>query len=376
MLGQIQFPLDVRVYKEARSLIRQGHEVHLICLRGKGKNPAEYEKIKIHRMPFSESSLKSPLNWLVDYALYSIFSPVYVYYYVLKLNPKVLHIHNPPDFSVPCLLPLRLLGKKIIFDVHDPTPLLAMTRLGKTERNPLIMSLNFFFALAIKSSNHVITVSDLLADLIRKHGKEAVVVRNCPPEEFLEQRVPFNEKSDTVIYLGAMIPKRGLSMLMDSMELVRQEIPNAELLMVGAGDIYEQLKEYAKTNNLNFVKFTGKVHFMQVPRYLGKAAVAVVPFEPSPINNVGSPNKLYEYMGLGRAIVCVDLPGTRAIGKDAVEFVEFSREDMARGITKLLKNKGYAKKLSGRAVKTAGKKYTWENEEKTLLKLYGTIEKS
>ena len=354
MVADVEFPPDARIEKEARALIEDGHEVTLLCLNGKQNT---YKGIKLVRFPFREFNLPRPLNWVLEYWLYSEIGAWFAYYH--SIGKKAVHLHNPPDFILPYMLPLKLFGKTIIFDVHDPTHTLAMSRLGKPKTHLMIRLLEFFFHLGVWSADHVITISPQVAKMMKK---KAIIVPNSPGEEFFIK--PKKPKGKTVVYAGAIVGGRGLELLVKAMEQV-----DGELLMIGKGDLLDYLKKIAPKN----VKFIGEIPYSKVPAYLQKATVAVLPFAPTPINMLGSPNKLYEYMALGMPIVCTDLPGPKRIAKGAALFVDYSEEGFAKGINKLLTNKTLAEKLGKKARAIAEKEFRWSNAKKPLLELYKSI---
>ena len=146
---------------------------------------------------------------------------------------------------------------------------------------------------------------------------------------------------------------------------------DGKLLMVGDGPLLNSLSRMAPPN----VEFLGRVPHSEIPGLVARSGVAVLPFEPNPINVVGSPNKLYEYMALGRPIVCTDLPGARAIGRDAVFFVEYSEKGFADGINELFKDEKLAARLGEKARKIALENYRWSKAKKALIDLYERLEK-
>ena len=62
------FPPDIRVEKEARALLKAGHEVHLLCVKTSDLPDEDvYEEIKLHRREFyHKSSLIRKLGVLAN----------------------------------------------------------------------------------------------------------------------------------------------------------------------------------------------------------------------------------------------------------------------------------------------------------------------
>ena len=110
-------------------------------------------------------------------------------------------------------------------------------------------------------------------------------------------------------------------MLIDAFALVHQHCPTATLLMVGDGvKPQERASLEQQAIALGFgeaVKFTGFVPIEDAWSYAASAAVCVSPIYPSPILNCGSPTKLFEYMALGRPVVCNSHPDQTAVIKES-----------------------------------------------------------
>ena len=358
MVAAVDFPPDPRIEKEARALIENGYTVSLICL--KGDKRGSYNGIKLVRLPFGESKLPAPFNWIIDYLLYCTIGTAYVY--VHSIGSKVVHVHNPPDFLVPLLAPLRALGKRLIFDVHDPTQVLAASRLSGKFSKIVLPMLKIAFDCAALSSTYVITVSDAVAELIPVD--DIIIVKNSPDDEFYTLETPDINKK-VIVYCGAMVENRGLDLLMEAMKAV----DNSTLLMVGTGDYLDHLKRIAPEN----VQFLGKVMYSDIPSILAKSSIGILPLEPTPINLIGSPNKLFEMMAVGLPTVCTSLPGLRLIADEAALFVPYSVKGFSNGISTLLSDKHLYSELSATA-KQKSLKFRWKTMSVPLIDLYNKIE--
>jgi glycosyltransferase involved in cell wall biosynthesis len=98
---------------------------------------------------------------------------------------------------------------------------------------------------------------------------------------------------------------------------VRQEIADAKLYLVGAGDdpADEQLlvAEATRLDVLHAVVFVGQLPRDKAFEYVLDADVCVSPIFPNPVFNPASPTKLIEYMALGKAVVANDHPDQRFV---------------------------------------------------------------
>ncbi len=124
-----------------------------------------------------------------------------------------------------------------------------------------------------------------------------------------------------VVYLGTMDSVRHLGTLIDAFSLVHQRDQAATLLMVGDGvkpqDRAALERQVISLGLSDVVRFTGFLPIDEAWSLTASAAVCVSPIYPSPVLNCGSPTKLYEYMALGRPVVCNDHPEQTAVIRDS-----------------------------------------------------------
>lgn len=157
-----------------------------------------------------------------------------------------------------------------------------------------------------------------------------------------------------IVYLGTLASVRRLDMLLDAFVLVRQTLPNAQLMFVGDGDHPSErqaLVDQATALGLDTsVVFTGFVPMEEAWSLSASAAVCVSPFYPTPVLSSTSPTKLVEYLALGRPVVCNDHPEQSQIIRDsgAGLCVAWSADAFANAISELLLNPARAEACASR----------------------------
>jgi len=120
------------------------------------------------------------------------------------------------------------------------------------------------------------------------------------------------------------------------------------------------------------VLMTGVLDHAQALRLLACADVCVSPHLPNPDGSrfFGSPTKLFEYMGLGKAIVASDL---EQIG----DVIEHERTGLlcepgdvhcaSQGVIRLLRNGDLRDRLGSAALEEAHRHYTWDAHTRRIL---------
>lgn len=114
------------------------------------------------------------------------------------------------------------------------------------------------------------------------------------------------------VYLGTLASVRRLEMLVEAFAVVAAQLPDAELLFVGDGDVPRERQELqACVERLGLsqrVRFTGFIPMQDAWHLAASAAVCLSPFYPAQVLRSTSPTKLVEYLALGRPVVCNDHP--------------------------------------------------------------------
>lgn len=148
--------------------------------------------------------------------------------------------------------------------------------------------------------------------------------------------------TDRIVYLGTLARVRKIDFLIRVLALVKQQKPQATLLLVGAGsdpkDEELLIDQARKLNILDSLVFTGFLPMEQAWEKVASASICVSPFFPTPILNSTSPTKLIEYMALGKPVVANDHPEQRlVIDESGAGFcVEYDEAAFAEAIIKLL----------------------------------------
>jgi len=226
----------------------------------------------------------------------------------------------------------RLFRKRFVYWLSYPFPeaYLYGARDG-TARYPtlwLIRGATFSFLLyrvLLRAADHVFVQSDQMQRDVAGRGVPlakltpvpmGVKLDNLPAGPRTENRV-IPEGDRCFLYLGAIQPVRRIDFLIRVLAKVREQVSDAKLYLVGAGDdpSHEQslVDEARRLNVLDAVVFTGQLPRDEAFEYVQEADVCVSPIFPNPVLNPASPTKLVEYMALGKAVVANDHPDQRMV---------------------------------------------------------------
>ncbi|MBN2463123.1 MAG: glycosyltransferase family 4 protein [Dehalococcoidia bacterium] len=367
------FTNDPRVYNEAKSLIKAGHQVTVIAFDRDKQNPQieTWDGIQVIRLRTRLAPIHG-FGWPLWNTLIMLLWQCQAYNKAMALHKQSgLHIIHCHDFDT--LLAgvwlKRKLGLPLIYDAHEIywyTITRALPRWVATMFSWLEKRL-------VAKVDIIITVSEVLKSYFNGiTDKPISVIMNCKPLESLQYQPPDNKDKFTMLYIGALHPGRSILMIINTAE----KLPDIHCTIGGIGqqDYVRHIKE--SCDRIPNIDFVGKVPFDEVLPMTKKADVVFCMFDPTDSNsNIGTPNKLFEAMVCGRPIICTKgtYSGDLAEREQVGLAVEHSDETLKQAIIRLRDTPGLRERLGRNALKTAKTKYNWQKEEQKLLKLYRHI---
>ena len=377
-------PFDPRVWKEARSLQKNGYDVTVLCPRDKGyERGYEFlDGVHIYRHPRTDDG-NSPFEYLLEYSSALFWEFIYSWWIFFRHGFHVIQGCNPPDTIFLVALPFKLLGVKYIFDHHDVNPELYFSKYGK--QGFLYKLLVWFEKLTFRFSDVVMSTNRSYGDLavarggldptdvfIVRNGPDSKTFKAAPPKLALKHNKPF-----LVGYVGTMSIQEGLDILLDVALYIKNSGRNdVHFTCVGGGPGLAGLQKMVRDKHLeDTVNFTGRIPDEQLLDILSTADVCVNPDKPCEMNDLSTMIKIMEYMSLGKPIVQFDLKEGRFSAQEASLYADNTNQvaDFAAKILWLLDNPGERKKMGEFGRKRIEEELAWEYSVKNLLAAYQRV---
>jgi glycosyltransferase involved in cell wall biosynthesis len=304
---------------------------------------------------------------------------------IISLKPDIIHAHDL-NALLESILAKRKLRVPLIYDSHEDWPLQEKSKGSDLFYFGALFYENFL----LHHVDHIITVSDVISKKFVPK-KPTTIIHNFPvAKDFIPNtkladqiRKKYDLTDKIVIeYHGVISLNKGTGKLLDVCSEIIKTVKNIRILIIGSG--FEYFQDYIKKNKLGLedhVIFPGAIDFNLLPSYISIIDIGYNVQEPTPHNIIGSPNKVYETMLMGKPMIVnnnfpnvIDaiLPNSSSPGGVVVDF-QF--DDIKDGLFNLIKNQDLRKKFGKNARSRAQKKYIWENEEKKLFQVYDKISK-
>ena len=271
----------------------------------------------------------------------------------------VLHIHCCSGWGfLPAVLGVTVgmqLGKRVILTYHggggeaffDKHPKLARRYLAHTNAN--------------------IVLSGFLANVFEKHRLPYTIIPNIIEldDANYKERTPIQPR---FICIRAHEELYNIPCVLRAFQQLQQRIPEATLILVGAGSLHEDLKRRVEQMRLSNVTFTGRVDNSEIMRYLDQADVMI---SAPKVDNM--PVSLIEAMNAGLLVISSRVGGVPYMIEDGVNGLLFESDndkELAEKMIWVLEHQESAQNLVLRA-KQSVQQYQWVNMRDKLFAVYG-----
>ncbi|MBI1306100.1 MAG: glycosyltransferase [Bacteroidetes bacterium] len=219
-------------------------------------------------------------------------------------------------------------------------------------------------------TDSIYTVSNSVADYYREiSGKEVYVIRNVPdalPDRESEEVKKVNPP--VLIYQGALNEGRCIEMYIEMMHDLE-----AQLWLVGEGDLSAELREQVKRENVSDkVKFFGRVEPRELKKLTQQACIGLNVLEPKGLSYLSSlSNKCFDYIQAGIPSVHSAFPEYLALDKEyhIFRFAEANPRSILDETKLLLNDHDLYKSLRDNC-NIASDYLVWTAEKEKLVAIY------
>lgn len=379
-----------RFFPLARELVRLGHTVTIAALHGNYRSLQKHRFVKegvevfyvdqmhVLKTRYGKRYFSSPILLLV-----SLRSTLSLMRAALEIPADIVHVAKPhPMNSIAGIVTKWFKGCKMVLDCSDYEA--ATNFFGATWQRSIVA----FF------EDHVPHV----ADCVTTHSsflRNRLLNLGVPPSKILylpngvdnvrfgevDQRQLSSLKSllglinkRVVIFVGSLTAyAHAVDLLLQAFQKVRQDIPNAVLLIVGGGENYENLRHMAQSLGISeAVIFCGHVPSELVKYYYYLADVAVDPVCDTPAARARFPIKLFESWATGVPFVTGDVGDRRSLLERPLAGVVVPPGDaaaLADAIIQVLENPDWAEEIRRNGFERAQDFY-WEKIAKRIEEAY------
>jgi glycosyltransferase involved in cell wall biosynthesis len=240
----------------------------------------------------------------------------------LKRQYDLVHVHNMPDVLVFSSLVPKVLGAKVILDLHDPMPELMRAIFGLQENSRPVLLLKVLEKWSICFADAVITVNECCRKIFSARScplQKISVVMNSPDERIFgyrepsKQRIAVRDSSQpfVIMYHGSLVERHGLDLAVTAIEKLSDAIPQLELRVYGwSTPFLEQVMDSVRKSKAGHaVRYMGSKNLEEIAEAIRRCDVGVIPNRRSVFTELNTPTRIFEYLSQGKPVIAPRAPG-------------------------------------------------------------------
>jgi glycosyltransferase involved in cell wall biosynthesis len=357
-LVRLGYGVDILTYPVGRSLEDPAIAVH------RARNP-----LGIRSVPIGFSGRKLALDATLVPELY------------VRMRSGEFHVvHAVEEAAFPAVWLGRRYGIPVIYDMQSSLPE-QLIKHSLLRSRPLQFLLHGMERWLVKHSAAVVT-STGLAEHVRRISPSTCVsewryaspMTVAPQHEAMQLRASLAIAPDApvILYSGTFESYQGLDALIRAVPQVRETIPDAVFVLVGADsrNPVPLASECSSLINAGAMRMIERRPREEMPRYLAMADVLVSPR----VHGGNLPLKIFDYMAAGKPIVATDIPTHRTVlTAERAELVAPDAKAVAQGLIGVLGDPARASRMAAAAAAYAEAHLGWLGFVESVGQLYDDV---
>jgi glycosyltransferase involved in cell wall biosynthesis len=312
MVVQGVYDADPRVRRKAEALIGAGYSVDVLALRAPGGLTSySLNGVNIRTVALAKKR-GSLLRYFLEYTLFFLWVSLRTPLQMWRRRYAAIDVNSLPDFLIFAPFAARWMGARLILDLHEITAEFYMSKYRISETSLTIRVLKYLEKISIAYADRVITISEPVLDLLAGRGlprEKTIVMMNAVDEARFVPRAhpsaPIEKAAEFVMmYHGTLTEIYGLDIAIEGFALAHQEMPGAELWILGSGPESVKLHQLVVKHGLTSkVRLVGQVPPRDIPDWLEQCDAGILPIRRDVFLDFAFPNKLPEFIVSDKAVI-------------------------------------------------------------------------
>jgi glycosyltransferase involved in cell wall biosynthesis len=376
MLSYSIFDFDNRVMRYAETLVREGASVDVIALRCKGLSKSEIVR-GIHVFRIQERSIAESerLTYAANMLLFFVRAILFIAKRQIARRYDLVHVHSVPDCLVFTAWLPKLMGARIILDIHDVLPEFYASKFRISHDTWMFKFLLWIERVSAAFADHVIIANDLWRERLISRSvssQKCTAILNFPDRSIFHRSG--RTRSDdrfVMIYPGTLNSHQGVDTAIRALAIIKNQAEHAEFHIYGRGRTQQELRELSSELGLGKrVFFHDPVPLREVAQIMENADLGIVPKRNDGFGNEAFSTKTLEFMAMGVPVIVADTTIDRHYFNDSV--VSFFRsndeKDLARRMLELINHPQRRMEMIAKAEEFV-RSYDWETNSVIYLNL-------
>lgn len=324
-----------------KNQFRYLHSEHILH---SGFRPYIYKNQSIFKFPLNNNFIRAGIKRILPF-LYTRFYESALTRFLLKMNFDVV-LGNYGTQSSNIAVSCKRAGVPLVVHFHGYDAYIHSVLKKYEDRYRMLFQI----------SSSIITVSNDMAIQLKSLGapEEKVVVNPYGVDNTLFSQCRPDLNGKRLIFVGRFIAKKAPDLLLKAFHRTLQRVPEAILIMIGHGELYEKtVKTIAELNITDHVKLLGWQSPEVIASEMGNARAYVQHSKFAENGDAeGTPNSILEAACCGLPVISTKHTGIKEAVLDGITgylVEEGDWESMSNYMADLLLNPGQAYKMGNEA---------------------------
>jgi len=387
MLVQNHYDMDIRVRRKAEALVVAGYSVDVLALASDRSTSKSYtlSGVNVHTVSLGKKR-GSLVRYAYEYLAFLLWAFWKLIFLMEKRRYAVIDVNTLPDFLVFAGAYAKLRGAKIVFDMHEITPEFYISKYGMKEGSLPVRLLKLIEKASFKFADHVLTINEPIQKLLEGRGlspSKATVIMNAADESLFASALntpttpnaTVPQPKFVIMYHGTLTHIYGLDIAIEAFGRIHHELSGAEFWILGNGPEKGSLENLSRKLGVSDkVKFMGNVLPQEIPLWLKRCDVGVLPTRRDVFLDFSFSNKLSEYIIMGKPVIASGLRTIRHYFSDAALafFEPHDSAALAKQMARLYKDARLRAQFAARA-REEYSPINWEVMKHRYLNLVASI---
>lgn len=358
-LSSVHHALDTRIFYRFCKTLAAEYDVTLIAVY-----PEACVKDGIRIIPFRRfrnKLLRVCLTWLL------------MWWKAMRVNARVYQLHDPE--LIPCGLLLRLMGKKVILDIHENVAEDIFDKPWIPNKRLLYAFFRLFENLAVRNFRILLAEKSYEKRYKSLGADYSVILNYCDGPFFQPFAEPVNRKTDRIFYIGILLESRGLQQIAEALQKLKKQGRLVYFDVVG--ELYQSLLWKLEAlpcwpEVKDQIVFHGRLPLEQGFEISRNAAIGMCIIQPMSNSVESYPTKMFEYMAIGLPQITSRFPLYQSVVETCgcgICVDPASPEEIAWAIIRILDNPALAESMREQGLRHAPG-YFWESQVPVVMNIY------
>jgi len=372
---------DNRVRRYAETLVKHGYRVDAVSLRREGQAVRNniVNGVRVFRVQTRVKNEKGRFDYLAKLILFFWRSLFFLTREHMKEPYVLIHVHSVPDFEVFAAFFSKIMGSKVILDIHDIVPEFYASKFGASQDSLMFKSLVAMERISTAFADHVIASNHIWQKRLEGRSvaeSKVTTILNYPDTQVFQPKGRDRDDGKFILlYPGTLTYHQGLDIAVRAFSLIKNKVPEAEFHIYGSGDQSAILKSLVAQLALeDRVFFKGSLAVERMVRVIENADLGIVPKRGNGFGNEAFSTKILEFMAMGVPVI---IPNTEIdtfyFNENVAKFFRANDEKSLADAMLLLIEDSTVRETLVRNATEFVKEYTWNVNQHIYLDLVDSL---